>query len=361
MIGEPHGIRAPLLRQTRVLDDGVEPQRSFTGDRVVVLRQREPDVHRGEASHPRSAADGRLYAARVLECVVNVSEGRDLTRLRAIAQACGPSLVDVHADADHHRSVFTLAGPGERDAVGGARALAAAVARHCSIVDHVGAHPRFGALDVVPFVSLAGTEIERREAAEEARRFAAWWAEIYGVPVFLYDDADPRGRDLPSVRSTSFRGRAPDFGPAEPHPGLGATAVGARRPLVACNCVLMSPDVRVARLVADEVRERSGGMRGVRALGIFLPGAGRAQVSMNLVDLEHTGLQDACTRVRELAIRHGTDVAGVELVGLVPGTDLERCSDEFLEWSGIDRESTIEVRVGKPPRWWPGDPRPASA
>jgi glutamate formiminotransferase / 5-formyltetrahydrofolate cyclo-ligase len=294
----------------------------------------------------------------VLECVVNVSEGRDMERLRVIARASGPSLLDVHADADHHRSVFTLAGPGVRDATIGARALAAAVAEQCSIVDHVGEHPRFGALDVVPFVALGGTKVERAQAAEEARTFASWWAREFGVPVFLYDDADPAHRDLPSARSTGFRSRRPDFGPDEPHPRLGATAVGARPPLVAINCVLVSRDVIVARRIARDMRERSGGLRGVRALGFFLPEAQRAQVSMNLVALDQTGVQDACLHVRELAQRAGTDVAVVELVGLLPARDLDRCTDDFLQWSRLDVESTIEVRIGKGPRWWPGDPLP---
>jgi glutamate formiminotransferase len=292
----------------------------------------------------------------VLECVVNVSEGRDMDRLLRIARACGPSLVDIHTDADHHRSVFTLAGPGARDAVDGARSLAAAVAEQCSIVGHEGEHPRFGALDVVPFVSLGGTKVEQAQAADEARAFGKWWATNFAVPVFLYDDADPDGRDLPSARSTSFRTRVPDFGPDAPHPRLGATAVGARRPLVACNCVLVSRDISVARRVARDMRERTGGRRGVRALGFFLPGSKRAQVSMNLVDLEHTGVQDACLHVRNLARRYGTDVASVELVGLIPRRDLDRCTDDFLQWSRLDAESTIEARIGKGPRWWPGDP-----
>ena len=281
-----------------------------------------------------------------------------MRRLLAIARACGPSLVDVHADADHHRAVFTLAGPGPRDAVDRARALAAAVAEQCSIVGHAGEHPRFGALDVVPFVALGETNAERAQAADEARAFAEWWAREFAVPVFLYDDADPDGRDLPNARSTGFRGRRPDFGPDDPHPVLGATAIGARRPLVACNCMLVSRDIAVARRIAREVRERSGGLRGVRALAFFLAAAGRAQVSMNLFDLDHTGVQDACRRVRDLARAYGTDVASVELVGLIPRRDFDRCTDEFLEWSRLDRTSTIEARVGNGPRWWPGDPRP---
>jgi glutamate formiminotransferase len=294
----------------------------------------------------------------VLECVVNVSEGRDMDRLRTIARACGPSLIDVHADPDHHRSVFTLAGPGARDAVAGARSLAAAVAEQCSIVDHAGEHPRFGALDVVPFVALGETMIERAQAAEEGRKFGEWWAREFAVPVFLYDDADPEQRDLPSARSTGFRSREPDFGPGTPHPRLGATAVGARRPLVACNCLLESRDVGVARRIARDIRERSGGLRGVRALGFFLAEAQRAQVSMNLVELECTGVQDGCLRVRALAREYGTDVARVELVGLIPRRDLDRCTDDFLRWSRLDAESTIEARVGKGPRWWPGDSPP---
>src|SRR6476661_5371585 len=121
---------------------------------------------------PRSGSGvfrGAPTLAAVLECVINVSEGRDMDRLLAIARACGPSLVDVHADADHHRSVFTLAGPGPRDAVDGARSLAAAVAQQCSIVGDAGVHPRFGALDVVPFVALGETKVERAQAADEAR------------------------------------------------------------------------------------------------------------------------------------------------------------------------------------------------
>lgn len=281
-----------------------------------------------------------------------------MDRLLTVARACGPSLVDVHADGDHHRSVFTLAGPGGHDAVPAARALAAAVAEQISLVDHDGEHPRFGALDVVPFVALGGTRVEREQAADEARAFAQWWANEFAVPVFLYDDADPEHRDLPSARASAFRHRRPDFGPGEPHPRLGATAVGARRPLVACNCLLVTRDISVARRVAREVRERDGGLRGVRALGFFLADAQRAQVSMNLVELEHTGVQDACLHVRELAQNYGTDVGGVELVGLIPGRDLDRCTDDFLRSSGLDMESAIEVRVGKGPRWWPGDPLP---
>jgi glutamate formiminotransferase len=174
--------------------------------------------------------------------------------------------------------------------------------------------------------------------------------------VFLYDDADPEGRDLPWTRSHAFEDRRPDYGPPRAHPELGATATGARGPLVAINCNLVTGDVTIARRVARMIRERDGGMPGVRALGFRLPDADRAQVSMNLTDLDRTGMQDACLRVRDLTRGLGSDVSGVELVGLVTRRELERCSDEFLAWSRIDIASTIEARIGHGPRWWPGDP-----
>jgi glutamate formiminotransferase len=278
--------------------------------------------------------------------------------LRSFAEACGPSLLDVHSDADHHRSVFTLAGPEPGDACEAARALATAVAERGTLEGHRGEHPRFGVLDVVPFVALDGTNAERTQAADEARAFGKWWSEHSKVPVFLYDDADPEGRDLPSTRAHAFQTRRPDFGPAAPHAELGATAAGARRALVAVNCVLATREISVARRIARMVRERDGGLPGVRALGFSLAGARRVQVSMNVTDLDRTGMQEACVRVRDLATQLGSDVSGVELVGLVPRRELDRCSDEFLSWSRIDRASTIEERIGQGPRWWPGDPIP---
>jgi glutamate formiminotransferase len=286
-----------------------------------------------------------------------VSEGRDTDKLQAIATASGESLVDVHADSDHHRSVFTLAGPGPHGAAEAARALAVAVAHCVTIVGHEGEHPRFGALDVVPFVALGGTRAEQEQAAEEARSFGQWWAEAFEVPVFLYDDAHPTGRDLPHARTHGFRSRKPDFGPSEPHPILGATAVGARKPLIAVNCILISREVSVARRIARDMRASSAnGLPGVRSLGFFLHDIGRAQVSMNLFDLDRTGIQDACIHVRELARNLGTDVAKIELVGLLPRRELDRCTDDFLEWSRLDAEDTVEARVGHGARWLPGDP-----
>ena len=279
----------------------------------------------------------------MLECVPNVSEGRETRILAELAAACGPSLLDLHRDRDHNRSVFTLAGPGPDDALTAVRDLARAVAERLDQTEHRGVHPRLGALDVVPFVALG--DLPAGAAITAARDFAAWWANAAEVPVFLYDAADPEARTLPETRRAAFSVRPPDFGPDRPHPRLGATAVGARAPLVAVNCCLDCADVAVARRIANAVRERDGGLPGVRALGLELASVSRAQVSMNLVDLGRTGIEAACAAVRERAREEGHAVEAVELVGLVPAAAMQDCSTEFLRWSGIDPGATIEGRL----------------
>lgn len=276
----------------------------------------------------------------MLECVPNVSEGRDRDVLDALASACGDALLDLHVDADHHRSVFTLAGDDVPEVV---RSLALGVAERLELRRHVGVHPRLGALDVVPFVALDGST--RQDAVDAALAFARWAADTLTVPVFLYDAADPARRSLPDARRDAFTTRAPDLGPSRPHPSLGAVAVGARAPLVAVNCELARDDPRLAREIATRVRERDGGLPGVRALGLHLESVGRAQVSMNLVALERTGLQDACRTVDALARDAGAAVAHIELVGLVPAAELARCDDEFRAWSGIGSDDTLEARL----------------
>lgn len=281
----------------------------------------------------------------MLECVVNVSEGRRTEVVRAVAAAAGAALLDVHSDPDHNRSVFTLAGPADKVAET-AVALARSAVERIDLSGHSGVHPRLGAVDVIPFVPLEDAEPDGLAAAGRVAR--AWGqraAGELGVPVFLYGSADPAGRTLPELRRTAFKERAPDFGPAEPHPTAGAMAVGARPILVALNCELSDPDPAVARMIARAVRERDGGLPGVRALGFALASKGRAQVSMNLVDLAATGVEAACAAVRRAAAGHGADVAAVELVGLLPAAELERCSGEFLAWSGLSPDQTIEVRL----------------
>jgi glutamate formiminotransferase len=215
---------------------------------------------------------------------------------------------------------------------------------------HAGVHPRLGAVDVVPFVPLAPDGMDR--AAAVARSWGERAAAELGIPVFLYGDADPAGRSLPDLRRTAFRERRPDFGPPGPHPTAGGVAVGARPVLVAVNCELgggsatgLAADLAAARAVARAVRERDGGLPGVRALGFILASKSRAQVSMNLVDLPATGVETACGAVRREAERHGRSVTAVELVGLLPAAELARCSGEFLNWARLTPDRTIEGRL----------------
>lgn len=277
----------------------------------------------------------------MLECVVNVSEGRRLNVIDQLAASCGRSLLDVHVDEDHHRSVFTLAGDVETAAMN----LERAAMRLIDISTHRGVHPRLGVVDVVPFVAVSGDEAEQLRAIGAAQLHAETLANELAVPTFLYGLAHPEGRSLPEVRRDAFTKFQPDFGPAEPHPTFGATAVGARPLLVAINCELETNDLPLAMRIAKSIRHAGGGLPGVRALGFPLESKNRAQVSMNLTDLRMTGVETACTAVRQLARASGTDVATVELVGLLPSAELALCSDQFVEWTGLSADRTIEARL----------------
>jgi glutamate formiminotransferase len=281
----------------------------------------------------------------VLECVPNVSVGRRREVVEQLAGACRAPLLDVHADPDHNRSVFTLVADAADDVEAAAVRLAGAVARIVDRSWREGVHPRLGALDVVPFVALSGTPEARASAVRTAQYFAGWLGDTLDVPTFLYDEADPQERALPHVRRDAFVRRMPDYGPSEPHPKLGAAAVGARPPLVAINCELDRDDVDLARRIADDVRERGGGLPGVRALGFELPSRRRAQVSLNVTDLEATGVEEACADVARAARAEGADLARIELVGLMPRAALEECSPAFRRRAGLGDEQTIEGRL----------------
>jgi glutamate formiminotransferase len=287
----------------------------------------------------------------VLECVVNVSEGRDLGVVTAIAAAGGDCLLDVHTDADHHRSVLTLAGPGPRleDAV---RAVARSTLEHIDLRHHEGVHPRLGALDVVPFVPLGpggspdlgiagnpgGSPNPGLAPAIAARdRFAAWAGAELGLPCFLYGPE----RTLPEVRRHAFGPLAPDFGPAGPHPGAGACAVGARPALVAYNLWLATPDLSVARAVAKAIRGPA-----VRALGLAVDGV--TQVSCNLVDPLAFGPAQVYDAVRRLAEEAGTELARAELVGLAPAAVVEAVPSTRRAALDLDSDKTIEALLSRP-------------
>jgi glutamate formiminotransferase len=250
----------------------------------------------------------------MLECVVNVSEGADRAVLDAVAAAAGDALLDVHADRHHNRAVLTLAGPAVEEA---ARAVTVEAVRRIDLRLHVGVHPRLGAVDVVPFVPLAGASMVDALAARG--RFAAWAGAELGIPCFFYGPE----RTLPDVRRHAFTALAPDTGPAVAHPTAGAICAGARPVLVAYNVWLAAGvGVAEARRVARAIRGPA-----LRALGLDV--GGRAQVSMNLVDPERTGPAEAYDAVAALV-----PVDHAELVGLLPASVLAAVPPE--RWAELD-------------------------
>ncbi len=273
--------------------------------------------------------------APLLECVPNVSEGRDARVVQTLADAIRRlttvRLVNVHADPDHHRSVFTILGP--PTAVEAAvLALADAVMAAVDMRGHTGAHPRMGALDVVPFVPLRG--LGMADAVASARRVGEAIARAYDLPVYLYGAAasTPARLSQSAVRAGQYEGLAakladpawrPDYGPARFNPRLGATAVGARDVLVAYNVWLGSDDLSAARAIARSVRESSGGLPAVQAMGLLLERRRLAQVSMNLLDYRRTGLAKAYDAVCAAAAGLGVAVKRGELVGLAPRAAFE--------------------------------------
>jgi len=297
----------------------------------------------------------------VLEAVPNVSEGRDAAVVTAIGDAFadGVALLDVHSDADHNRSVFTLAG--EDTAL--VEALAAGVAAAAARIDlrtHEGVHPRVGAADVVPLVPLRHGDMEL--AKEAALALAARVGAELGLPVFLYGEVGGGRRPaffrrggLAELRRRVESGElSPDAGPSELDPRSGAVLVGARKLLVAYNLELTTDDVAVARGIAAAVRESGGGMPGLQAIGLLLASTGRAQVSMNVLDVERAPLREVVERVGREAAERGVEIARGELVGLVPESVLDDAAAAGVELPGIDPSKALEPAVGTRLGWWPG-------
>jgi glutamate formiminotransferase len=287
-----------------------------------------------------------------LESVPNLSEGRDPETLRELREAMSAParLLDVHADPDHHRSVYTLVGTGEELV----QTLAAGIGRAVELIDlrrHEGAHPRVGAADVVPLVPLdhAHEPAARAAALELADRIAE-----FDLPVFFYgrladDRREPaffrRGGTEELQRRVNAGELEPDRGPTRLHPTAGAVLVGVRRPLIAFNVNLRAEDVEVARQIARTVRERDGGFPGVRALGLDLPSAGLVQVSMNVTDWEASALHEIVERIVAEAKARGAEVVGSELVGLMPAGAAVEAAGAVLRIDGFDSSRVLELRL----------------
>ncbi len=294
---------------------------------------------------------------RIVECVPNFSEGRDLEKVEKIVQAFrakeNVKLLDYSTDKDHNRCVVTVVGEPEalKDA------MIEAIGNAVSLIDmtkHEGQHPRMGAVDVVPFIPIRNVTIE--EADKLAKEVAKEASEKYGLPFFLYEKSASASHreNLATIRKGQFEGMAekmtddmwkPDFGPSTIHPTAGVTAIGARMPLVAFNINLGTSDLSVADKIAKQVRHLGGGFRFVKAMGVELEERKIVQVSMNLTDYTKSAVYRVFETVKMEAQRYGVNVVGSEVIGLVPMQALIDCAEYYLRIENFSMDQVLETRL----------------
>ena len=294
---------------------------------------------------------------QIVECILNVSEGRN----RHVIEAIGTSLesvkqarlLDVSSDVTHHRTVFTFAATAS--AIGAA--AYAGIASACRLIDmrtHRGVHPRIGAADVVPFVPIR--QVRMDECIGIAHSLGRQVGEQLQVPVYYYGEAAivPHHRNLADLRRGQFEGLAerlatpmwaPDAGPPQPHPSAGAIAIGARSRLIAFNIYLGTRDLGIGRTIASQIRARDGGMAGVKALGLFIDHRDQVQVSMNLTDPDTTSMQSVFERVERAAQSLGVEVDCSELIGLVSKQDLTEAEARHMRILDFDQRKFLEERL----------------
>ena len=291
----------------------------------------------------------------LLECVPNISEGRDRRVVERLVQtvraAAGVKLLDYSSDADHNRSVLTYLGPPEA-IVSATLALCREAFAAIDMGVHHGAHPRIGAVDVVPLVPIR--EFGMEEAVVYAHELGRGIGQL-GVPVFFYERAAtcPERRDLAAVRAGQYEGLTARFaggeradeGPSSFNPRSGACAVGARPPLIAFNVNLGSADLAIARRIADAVRAKTGGYECVKAMGVALAERGQVQVSMNLTDFSRTPIHRVVETIRCEAARHGVAIVGCELIGLAPLAAFEETLGHYLQLEDFGTAQIIETHL----------------
>ncbi len=293
----------------------------------------------------------------IMECVPNFSEGRDLDKVEKIVGAfrgkSGVKLLDYTSDKNHNRSVVTVVGEPEalRDAVVESVGLAVGL---IDMTRHEGQHPRMGCVDVVPFIPIRGCTMEDADRiAKETARLAA---EKFGQPFFLYESSAsaPHRQNLADIRRGQFEGMAekmkdprwkPDFGPDTIHPTGGATAIGARPPLIAYNINLDTPNLEIASKIAKAVRHSDGGLRCCKALGVMLEDRRLAQVSINMTDFTRTAVYRIFETVKMEARRYGVNVLASEVVGLIPMQALIDCAEYYLQLENFSIDQVLESRL----------------
>jgi glutamate formiminotransferase / 5-formyltetrahydrofolate cyclo-ligase len=297
----------------------------------------------------------------VIECVPNISEGRDRERVEEIAEAVrrtpGVRLLGVSSDASHNRSVLTFVGDASA-VLAAVEALFDAAVPRIDLTRHRGEHPRMGAVDVVPFIPIRGASVE--DCVALSREVGAGIAQRHGIPVYLYEDSatSEARRNLAEIRKGEFEGFtekmkdpkwAPDFGPAAPHPTAGVVAVGARPPLIAYNINLGTKDLRVADTIARAIRHIGGGFRYVKAMAVELAERGQVQVSINMTNFKKTPLHRVFECVRSEAERYGVPIVGSEIVGLTPAEALFLAAEHYLRLENFSSDQVLEMRLLEEP------------
>jgi glutamate formiminotransferase len=295
---------------------------------------------------------------KLIQCIPNFSEGRRQSVIDQIVQAIaavdGITLLDVKPDPDHNRTVVTFVGT--PSAVEEAAFRGAAKATELiDMEQHSGEHPRMGATDVVPFVPLAGATMEDCQAI--ALSVGERIGRELSIPVYLYECSarTPERRNLADIRRGEYEGikgeiatnpaRTPDFGPSRMHPTAGATAVGARPPLIAFNVNLDTSDVKIAKAIAKAVREASGGLPAVKAKGMMLTATNQAQVSMNMVDFNVTGLHTVVEAIKLEAAKHNVRVANSEIIGLLPAQAIIDTAAHYLALTDFSAAQVLELKL----------------
>ncbi len=295
--------------------------------------------------------------SKIMECVPNFSEGRDLEKIEKIVSAFrakeGVKLLDYSNDTDHNRCVVTVVGEPEALKAAVIEAVGTAVAL-IDLNKHEGQHPRMGAVDVVPFIPIKGCTMD--DAVAMSKEVGAKIAELYNLPVFLYEKSAsaPYRENLAAVRKGEFEGMAekikqpewhPDFGPAERHATAGTVAVGARMPLVAFNINLNTPCLDIAHSIAKRIRFIGGGLRFCKAMGVDLTERGITQVSINMTDYSKTALYQAFEMVKYEARRYGVSIVGSEIIGLVPMAALIDTAEYYLGIENFSMDQVLEARI----------------
>jgi glutamate formiminotransferase len=295
---------------------------------------------------------------KIIECVPNFSEGRRTEVIDAIINEIksveGIRFLDQTHDHDHNRAVLTFVGDPEAMK----KAAFAMVAKAAELIDmetHIGEHPRIGATDVVPFIPIKNTSID--ECITLAREVGKEIGEKLQIPIYLYEAAATREdrRNLAKVRKGQYEGlkaaiqtdpnRKPDFGPSKLHPRAGATVVGARMPLIAYNVNLNTNDLELAKKIATTIREKDGGFKNVKALGLEIKERGIVQVSMNLTNYQVTPVHVVYDKISELATEAGVEVLESEVIGLIPLAAMVYCAQHYLKALDFKNEQLLEPRI----------------